>query len=580
MSKQSSKIKLPVADLLKVFTRWENLYGALRLLPVLPPILRRGNIWKLTEAIGPLMRGEFGRALLPLFDLGDKLCTGDDKGRRFTYSEYKDRALRLTNALIDLGLKKRDNMAIIGRNSPEFHEIAYIPPFLLDSKMGEINFHITHREVQQLIDSLQAKVLFIDEEFLDKIERTELKSVKEIIVIGENAPSGMLLYEGMIESSSSNIPDSDLAPGTLSGGPMPYTAGTTGLPKGTDISSRLGEAITPEFLNYKAFGALESQWLDTNFIFNSQVNLHLAPLYHGAAFYLTLVAFIVGGANITMKKFDAEGALRLIEEVKATGTFMPPILLRRILNVPDKKRYDVSSLKTIWVSGAPCPVDTEKEAIDFFGPVIYEDYASTDAGNITWLIPEHYVNNLDTLKSVGKIAPGYKLKFLDENGKECPPGVDGVMYVSCLAGDFGKYYKDPEKTKARVKMIDGERYVNEGTMGHIDKDGFLYVLGRADEMIISGAVNIYPNEVEEVIYQHPKVADVCVIGVPDPEWGESIKAIVELKKGEKMTEGEIIEHCKKQLAGYKTPKSVEFWEELPRHIDGHIHKRKIKERYR
>lgn len=535
----------------------------------------------MTDAIGPLVRGQLGRAFPYLFDLGSKICTADERGRRFTYAEYKDRALRLTNGLIDLGLRQGTDTAILGRNSPEYLECMYIPPMLLNSRLGEINFNLTAGEVAQHIDRLEAKVAFVDDEYVNVMSevRSRSKTLEDIIVIGESAPADTILYEDLIRSSSSKVPDSNVAPGTF-GGPMWHTGGTTGLPKGVEMAAHMGDMLLPEHINEKLFGMLESLLLTNNLLASSQVSLHLTPLYHAAGYMMSFAPILAGGTNVTMRKFDAEEALRLIEEEKVTCTFTPPIVVRRLLSVPNKEKYDIKSLKMMWISAAPCPFELKKEAVDFFGPIVYESYSSSDLPLDTWLTPKHYINNPDRLKSVGKIAsPGYKIKFLDENGEECPPGVDGVLHISSFYGDFITYYKDPKRTKERIKIIDGERYVNDGEIGHVDDDGFYYITGREKEMIISGGENIYPDEIENVISTHPKVMDATVIGIPDPEWGESVKAVVELKKGESATEEEIIEHCKKYLSGFKKPKSVDFWDELPRHTDGHVNKRFIREKY-
>jgi long-chain acyl-CoA synthetase len=230
-------------------------------------------------------------------------------------------------------------------------------------------------------------------------------------------------------------------------------------------------------------------------------------------------------------------------------------------------------------AAAPCPAELKKKIVDFFGPCFYEFYGSTDAMMNAILKPEHYLESPDKIRSVGKVLEGNKIKIIDEEGNEAPPNQPGEMVLSSVVVRNLEYHKDPEKTRESFIRIDGELYFKEGEIGYFDDDGFLYIVDRKKDMIISGGVNIYPAEIEEVLLLHPSVLDVAVIGVPDEKWGESIKAVVVLRDGKRATEEEIIEYCNGRLAGYKRPRSVDFTEELPRLPSGKVLKRELKQKY-
>ncbi len=505
--------------------------------------------------------------------------------RRFTYQELTERVFRLANGLVKLGLKEGDNLAIMLRNSNEFLESAVFAPLFTGSKAALINYHFRAGEIDGIVNDAESRVFILDEEFLGEVIplRSRLRKVKHFIVVGREAPGDMIRYEDLINNSSSHEPDcrpASLPPG--SAGAMVYTGGTTGRPKGTNTFGVLTGALLPT-REGPSFDVAEIMGMFDNFIagfdYPQTTNIHLVagPLYHAAPIAFALVTILLGGTLIMMRRFDPVEALKLIGREKVSTTFMAPILLKRILSVPDKAKYDVSSMKVIVCAAAPCPVPLKKEVNQYFGPLFYEFYGSSDVGINTILRPEHYLADPEKYASVGKVAPGNELKILDEDGRECPPGVSGDLYIKNYAKDLLQYYKDPEKTSSSFRLIEGKRYFIEGEVAYLDEDGFCYIVDRKKDMIISGGVNIYPAEIEEVIHSHPEVMDVAVIGVPDPEWGESVKAIVQLKEGSRIAEEEIIQHCRERLAGYKRPRSVEFMSELPRDPDGKIWKRKLRE---
>jgi long-chain acyl-CoA synthetase len=287
------------------------------------------------------------------------------------------------------------------------------------------------------------------------------------------------------------------------------------------------------------------------------------------------------------RKFDAEESLELIEREKISWMPTVPTVLIRWLALPDEaqRKFDLSSMRVVQVTGAPCPVTVKKGINEFFMrqgapvPVFHEHYGSADVSTITVLYPEDYLADPRRYASVGRACVG-DFKIINDEGRECKPGENGTVYSRSLTSIGMISVGAEEAVKDGFRMIDGKEWYDDGVIGHADEAGFLYLTGRKKEMIITGGVNIFPPEIEEVIFKHPKVADVTVIDVPDPDLGEVAGAIVQPKGEEKVTEEEIIEYCKKEgLYGYKIPKKVEFVEELPRRVDGKILKRELRERY-
>jgi acyl-CoA synthetase (AMP-forming)/AMP-acid ligase II len=246
---------------------------------------------------------------------------------------------------------------------------------------------------------------------------------------------------------------------------------------------------------------------------------------------------------------------------------------------PEKDQYDISSMKSLVCAAAPCPVELKRDIVQHFGPVFYEFYGSSDAAINTILKPEHYIDDPDKLRSVGKVTEGNKIIIVDEDNVELPPNSPGDLLLSNAMVKYLDYYKEPEKTKDAFLEIGGEQYYKEGEVAYLDEDQFCYIADRKKDMIISGGVNIYPAEIEEVLLLHHSVLDAAVIGLPDEEWGESVKAVVVLREGKEPNEEEIITYCGERLAGYKKPKSVDFVDELPRHPTGKLLKRILREKY-
>jgi acyl-CoA synthetase (AMP-forming)/AMP-acid ligase II len=497
--------------------------------------------------------------------------------KRFTYRDFKERINRLNNGLLSMGLKKGDHISAMIGNSNAILEVI-LGPTLTGIITTPINWHLKGEEIEYIVNNSESKVLLVDEEFLSRIIpiRSKLKDLKSIIVIGDNVPDGMVSYEKFLSDSSSD----DLKEITPGHGFMLYTSGTTGRPKGAHSLALDDPTIIDP--NDIADFILMMDNIANGTDFQKTTNIHLVvgPIYHAGPLAFLTATLFHGGTIVIMRKFDPEEALRLIEKEKVSTSFTPPIILKRLMDVKDKKKYDVSSMKSVVSAAAPCQAELKKKVVDYFGPVFYELYGSTEAGFNTILNPDDYQEDPEKIASVGRVAPGNKIKVLDENGKVAPNGTVGDLYLTNSMVKYLDYYRDTDKTRGSFTDIDGEKYFIEGEVAYFDEDGFCYIVDRKKDMIISGGVNIYPAEIEEVILLHESVSDVAVIGVPDEEWGESVKAVIVLKENESVTADEIIALCNEHLAGYKKPRSVDFVDEIPRHDDGKLMKRLLREKYK
>jgi fatty-acyl-CoA synthase len=363
------------------------------------------------------------------------------------------------------------------------------------------------------------------------------------------------------------------APGPLAdereGREMLYSSGTTGRPKGvckplpgTAFGDPSGAPVQiAQAIGLQGFGP-------------DAVYLSPAPLYHSAPLVYSMCMHRLGGTVVVMDKFDPRQCLELIERHRVTHAQFVPTMFIRMLRLPasERERYDVSSLKVALHAAAPCPVAVKRQMIDWWGPIVHEYYAGTeDIGN-TFITAQEWLAHPG---SVGR--PSLECHITGEDGEDLPPGQPGVVYFA--GGRPFEYHNDPGKT-ASITNDKGWRTL--GDMGFLDEDGYLYLTDRAAHMIISGGVNIYPQEAENVLASHPAVADVAVIGVPDEEMGEAVKAVVACidpaAPGPEL-EAELLAYCRRELAGYKCPRTIDFTEELPRDPNGKLYKRLLRERY-
>jgi acyl-CoA synthetase (AMP-forming)/AMP-acid ligase II len=477
--------------------------------------------------------------------------------RSLTWEEFSRARNRLAHSLAALGIGPGQHAVVWAHNSVEYL-LAGAAVRALGAVGVPMNHRLTGDEVAYILDNSDATAVFVGDAFAPMAERVrEGARVKHWITLGADRrpwaePLADLLARG-----------SDAAPAAppAVGGSMIYTAGTTGKPKGALRRVTDPAAVLPRLAE---LGCLDP----------AHVHLVAGPMYHSAPGSFAVYAHMLGNTVVVMPKFDAEQALRLIERHRCTTTFMAPTLLKRIVDLPAeiRARYDVSSMRSLVVAAAPCPMRVKEEALAMFGPVLYEFYGSTELGVNTVLRPEDVLRRPG---SCGRAVSGVELAILDDDGRPVPTGTPGELFVRRYNGVFDEYYRNPAAT-AQTSRGD---WMSVGDVAWMDAEGFVYICDRKRDMIISGGVNIYPAEIEDALHRHPAVEDVAVFGVPDPEWGERVHAAVQLRPGRTATERELTEFCRTRLADYKAPRAVSFHEDFPRDSAGKLVKRLLREPY-
>lgn len=482
-------------------------------------------------------------------------------GAVISYSQLHARSRRVAALLHDAGLRRGDGVALVLSNRPEFFEITWGAQ-LSGLYYTAVNTHFNPDEVAYVIDDCDARAVFVDATMPELAAhlRSAGAAVVAYLAVGGSL-AGWRSYDDAMAVAGEAPPVSD-------GSEMLYSSGTTGRPKAVrrplpaDGNGSWAQAVLELALSHK-YGMTPSS-----------VYLSPAPLYHAAGVNYTMAANRVGAASILMKRFDAETTLRLIETHRVTHAQFVPTMFVRMLKLPAKvrERYDVSSLRCVIHAAAPCPVDVKHQMMDWFGPIIHEYYGGTEGFAGTTIGPQEWLAHPG---SVG--IPTAPVHVLGEDGLELPVGESGELYFE--GGPEFEYFKDPAKT---ASVYNDRGWRSLGDMGYVDADGYLYLTDRSTFMIVSGGVNIYPQEAENLLVMHPKLVDAAVFGVPNEEFGEEVKAVVQPARGVAPgpdLEAELIDYCRAHLAGYKCPRSVDFDAELPRDPNGKLYKRRIRERY-
>ncbi len=486
-------------------------------------------------------------------------------GETVTFAEYEARSNRLAHLFRDLGLERTDHVAFFMENNPRMLECEGAA-----ERSGLyftcVNSYLSTDEVAYIVNDCQAKVVIssgakrsIATEIVDKCP-----NVQRFLMVDDVAP-GWESYEDVVAKYPTEpIPDERL------GAAMLYSSGTTGQPKG--ILRPLPDIPPGEALPIMMFVKVMFGFRD------AQTYLSPAPLYHSAPQASVSATMRLGGTSVIMERFDPEHWLQLVERYKITHCQMVPTMFSRLLKLPEetRKRYDLSSLECIVHAAAPCPVPVKEAMIEWLGPKILEYYAATEAHGATMVNSEEWMTHKGT---VGKPILG-QLMILDDEHKPCPTGASGTVWFKG-ATNF-EYFNAPDKTaESRIDVEDGTMST-VGDVGYVDEEGYLYLTDRATYMIISGGVNIYPQETENLLITHPKVMDAAVFGVPNDDLGEEVKAAVQLVEGVEQSpqiERELIEFCKEHLAHFKAPRSIDFETELPRLPTGKLYKRILRDKY-
>ncbi|MBW8812160.1 MAG: AMP-binding protein [Caulobacterales bacterium] len=486
----------------------------------------------------------------------DKACVIDPDGRTRTYAEVNRNANRLARLFRQAGLKPRDAVALVSSNRAEFVEVL-LATQRAGLRITPVNWHLTADEIGYILNDCEAKAVVCDARVAacGPAVAQAPGVVLKVAVGGEIA--GFRDYDAALAA----VDGHDIEDPVL-GNQMLYTSGTTGRPKGV---FRESPVIVPQAMYaMRGYDA-------------ASVQLCAGPAYHAAPLAFDVRTALGAGATLVfLDKWDSEHTLRTIQDRRVTHMHLVPIMFQRLLALPAeiKAKYDLSSVKYIVHGAAPCPPEVKLAMIEWFGPVLSEYYAGSEGG-AGFVIDSH--EWLKKPGSVGKRPALLGSKILDEAGEECPPNVPGRIYHQLPPGGF-TYYKDTAKTeKSRV----GD-YFTLGDMGYFDEDGYLFLTGRDAETIISGGVNIYPQEIDNELIKHEAVADSATVGVPHDEWGEQVKAVVLLKPGyapSDLLAQEILAFARDSLPAFKVPRSLDFVAELPRSEAGKIQRNKVRAPY-
>ncbi|HXR54597.1 MAG TPA: AMP-binding protein [Acidimicrobiales bacterium] len=481
-----------------------------------------------------------------------------------TFAELNAKSNQLARSLRRRGVGAKDSLALISGNLPEFSEVSFGSQ-RAGQRLTPVNWHLTGEEAGYVVDDCEATALIADARHgeVARVAASAAPRATVRLAIGGEI-EGFDSYEEALAAED----DSDLDDPVF-GSTMLYTSGTTGRPKGVDRPGPAGAAA-----------AQQAGMIGSLFGYVGGQDLHLCtgPLYHAAPLiFSNLIPLLSGAGVVTMERWDAEEALRLIEAHRVTHTHMVPTMFIQLLKLPEavRNRYDVSSLRNVLHGAAPCPVHVKHALIEWLGPIVFEYYAATE-GTGTMVDSATWLSRPGT---VGQVFPDGQVKIGDENGDELARNEIGTVFLRALDGGRFEYFKAKDKTDSAYR---GD-YYTLGDIGYMDEEGFLFLTDRSVDLIISGGVNVYPTEIDAVLIAHPSVADVATIGVPNDEWGEEVKSVVELVAGAEPSrhlEAELIEFTRERLAHFKCPRTIDFVDTLPRQDNGKIYRRVLRDRYR
>ncbi len=485
-----------------------------------------------------------------------------ETGEIVTYRQLDERSNQVAHMLRSMGLVAGDHIVILLENHPVFFEICWGA-----QRSGIIytaaSTRLTVTEAAYIVQDCAAKVLITSHALADLAQALlGVTPGLQARLMVDAAQAGYLSYEATLATFAATPVADETA-----GCDMLYSSGTTGRPKGV--------FVPPESPAIDATTSLIEICKNVYGIDPHSIYLSPAPLYHAAPLRFNMVAMRLGATCIVMAHFDPEAFLQLAEKHRATHTQLVPTMFVRMLKLPAATRtgYDVSSLKFAIHAAAPCPIPIKEQMIDWWGPIIWEYYAGTEGNGMTLVRSADWLTHKGT---VGKAVVG-QLKICDDQGDEVQTGTPGTIHFA--EGKVFEYHNDPQKT---ADSRNPRGWTTLGDIGYVDSEGFLYLTDRKAHMIISGGVNIYPQEAENLLVTHPKVMDVAVFGVPNEEFGEEVKAVVQprdMADAGAALEAELIAFCRTQLSPIKCPKTIDFEPELPRHPTGKLYKRLLRDRY-
>lgn len=509
--------------------------------------------------------------IIDFFDRGvrlnpDRVCLKDAQLAR-SYRDVQIRTYRIANALIGWGLQPEGKAAVYSPNAVLAFECV-LGVLRAGAAWVPVNAKNVASENAYILDNCDVELLFYHSEFEANIEifRAQCPQIRKYVCIDRaGAGSAANVYlEDWIASAAETDPDVPAQPEALAA--IFSSGGTTGRPKGVMLSHR---AWATMIANYHC--ALPVQ--------GDPVHLVIAPMTHAAGVVATML-MPISGTNVILPQFDAVQVMQAIEREKVTHLFLPPTAIYMLLAHPELRQHDYSSLQAFIYAAAPMSVDKLKQCLDVFGPVMVQTFGQAEAPMVcTVMNQQQHVaasapGQQHRLASCGRPTMFTPVAIMDDDGNLLPPRERGEIVVRGNLVMSG-YYKNPEATREASTY----GWHHTGDIGYLDAEGFLYIVDRKKDMIISGGFNVYPSEIEQVIWSHPAVQDCAVVGVPDEKWGEAVKAVIELKPGATVTEAEILKLCKERLGSVKCPKSAEFWDALPRSPVGKVRKKDIREQF-
>jgi long-chain acyl-CoA synthetase len=488
--------------------------------------------------------------------------------QRTTFSDFNRKVNSVIHALNSFGLKKGDGIGILTWNCLEFTDVngaAMKGGFIL----SPFNPRISAEELEYIINYSKVKALFVGKELIPvALElRTRLPEVKYYVSMEEKVPE-MKYHNDLLKNFPNEEPDvviNENDPFIIF-----YTSGTTGIPRGA------------VYTHYKKLGEARTKIIQTGFRPNDR-HIMILPLFHIGGWSYFWALFYVGAANVivSQRSFNAENTLKLIQDEKATDCHIVPTQLVSFLSVQNIDKYDLSRLKRLWYAASPMPLELLKKGIEKFGYIFAQGYGQSESGPDISILTLESHNMIEKtpegqkiLASAGQPCPMVHVRIVDDDNQDVSPFAVGEIIMqskSVMAG----YWDMPEETAKAIV----DDWLHTGDMGYYDEKGFIFIVDRKKDMIITGGENVYPRDVEEVLYRHPDVLECAVIGIPDDKWVERVHAVIVAKKDSKPSTDSIIDFCKKHIAGYKSPRSVEFVESLPKNPQGKILKKELREKY-
>jgi acyl-CoA synthetase (AMP-forming)/AMP-acid ligase II len=489
-------------------------------------------------------------------------------GEVVTYGELDERSARLAQLLYARGLRPGDKIALLAENHPRFYEV-YWAAMRSGLYLTTVNRYLAPAEAAYLVNDSGATVCITTAQMASTaVPLLDLIPDCPMRLMMDGVEDGFESYEAALDAASS-VPLADQPRGTV----MLYSSGTTGRPKGVE------RPLSGLQIDDPAGAGMSSLLRSMLGMTEQSVYLCPAPLYHAAGLQWSAGTHELGGTVVVMGKFDAEQFLALVERESVTHTQVVPTMLVRLMKLPRevRERYDHSSLECVVHAAAPCPIEVKHQVIEWLGPIVHEYFAATEGNGMTFISADDWLKHPG---SVGRPLMGIP-HICDEDGRELPLGERGLIYFEQEQASF-EYHGDPEKTRAS-RHPEHDNWSALGDIGYVDEDGYIYLTDRKAFTIISGGVNIYPAEIEACLIMHPQVTDVAVFGLPDPEMGEYVHAVIQPAEG---VEGspelaeELLDYAREHLARYKVPRVVDFRAELPRLPTGKLYKQGLRDEYR